>query len=96
MADIRESKYAHFLEDVCSDIVKTEPKNIAVVFFSGDGEEAHTHYFGNCYPAEVGQMAWQLNADAMLTMAQTNARLILEAAILEAAEEEEDGEPEEN
>jgi hypothetical protein len=30
-------------------------------------------------------MAWQLNADAMLTMAQANARLILEAA-----EEEED------
>ena len=59
MADIRESKYAHFLEDVCSDIVKTKPKNIAVVFFSDDGG-AHTHYFGTCYPAEVGQMAWQL------------------------------------
>lgn len=66
-------------------------KNIAVVFFSDDGE-AHTHYFGTCYPAEVGQMAWQLNADACLTLTQANAGLILEAA----EQEDEDGEPEEN
>ena len=91
MADIRESKYAHFLEDVCSDIVTTEPKNIAVVFFSDDGE-AHTHYFGTCYPAEVGQMSWQLNADACLTLTQANAGLFLEAA----EQEDEDGEPEED
>lgn len=91
MTDIRESKYAQFLENVCSDIVKTEPKNIAVVFFSNDGE-AHTHYFGTCYPAEVGQMAWQLNADACLNMTLANAGLILEAA----EQEDKDGEPEEN
>lgn len=80
-------KYAEFLESMIRDIVDTQPKNIAVCFFSEDGE-AHTHYFGTCYPAEVGQMAWQLNADAYLTMAQANARTILEAA------EEEDDEPE--
>lgn len=91
MADIRTTKYAEFLERVISDIAETKPKNIAVVFFSDDGE-AHTHYFGTCYPAEVGQMAWQLNADACLTLTQANAGLILEAA----EQEEEDGEPEEN
>ena len=77
-------QYGEFLESVIKDILETQPKNIAVVFFSDDGE-AHTAYFGTCYPAEVGQMAWQLNADAFLTMAQANAR-----TILEAAEEEED------
>lgn len=91
MADIRTTKYAEFLERVISDIAETKPKNIAVVFFSDDGE-AHTHYFGTCYPAEVGQMAWQLNADACLTLTQANAGLILEAA----EQEGEDGESEEN
>ena len=91
MSDIAKSKYAQFLKKVCSDIVETNPKNIAVVFFSDEGE-AHTHYFGTCYPAEVGQMAWQLNADACLTLTQANAGLILEAA----EQEDEDGEPEEN
>lgn len=91
MADIRTTKYAKFLERVISDIAETKPKNIGVVFFSDDGE-AHTHYFGTCYPAEVGQMAWQLNADACLTLTQANAGLILEAA----EQEDEDGEPEEN
>lgn len=77
-------EYGEFLESLIRDILETKPKNIAVVFFSDEGK-AHTHYFGNCYPAEVGQMAWQLNADAFLTMAQANAQ-----TILEAAEEEED------
>lgn len=80
-------KYAAWLERVIHDIVDVQPKNIAVVFFSADGEP-HTHYFGTCYPAEVGQMAWQLNADAYLAMTLATARMILEAA------EEEDDEPE--
>ena len=84
-------KYGEFLETVIKDILETQPENIAVVFFSDDGE-AHTHYFGTCYPAEVGQMAWQLNADACLTLTQENAGLILEAA----EQEDEDGESEED
>lgn len=81
-------EYGEFLENLIRDVIDTKPKNIGVVFFS-DGGEAHTHYFGECYPAEVGQMAWQLNADAFLTMAEANA-----SAIMEAAEEEYDDEPE--
>lgn len=81
-------EYGEFLESLIRDILETKPKNIAAVFFSDDGE-AHTCYFGTCYPAEVGQMAWQLNADAFLTMAQANARTILEAA----EEEEDESEP---
>lgn len=80
-------KYGEFLESLVKDILETQPENIAVVFFSDDGE-AHTLYFGKCYPADVGQMAWQLNADAMLAMAQANARTILDAA--ENEEDEED------
>lgn len=84
--DVAQSEYAQFLEMLIQNIMEHKPDKIAVMATMPDGM-AFTAIYGDCGPYDLAQMAFHLQADAMMEIVKRNARDILAAA--EEEEEEE-------
>ena len=85
MEDVTKSAYAEWLEDVIKTILEHKPEKICVCMLIQDGSTL-TNYFGECYHTEKAIMAHTINLDAIWDVTTANAK-----EILEAAEEEQDG-----
>lgn len=79
MNNITQSEYANWLEDLIKDIVEFKPEKIGVTFMCSNGD-AHTYYYGECYPQDKATMAYLFNSDAMMDTVLMNASLIVDAA----------------
>lgn len=85
MEDVTKSAYAEWLEDVIKGIMENKPEKIGVCCLLPDGSTM-TNYFGECYHNDKAIMAHTFNLDAIWEVTTANAK-----EILEAAEEEQDG-----
>ena len=86
MEDVTKSAYAEWLEDLIKNIMEHQPEKIGVCYFLPDGGTL-TSYFGGCYHMDKALMGYTMNLDATMEVVSANAK-----DILEAAEEEQDGE----
>jgi hypothetical protein len=85
MEDVTKSAYAEWLEEVIQGIMENKPEKIGVCCLLPDGSTM-TNYFGECYHNDKAIMAHTFNLDAIWEVTTANAK-----EILEAAEEEQDG-----
>jgi hypothetical protein len=83
--DVTKSNYAEWLEELIQDIMEHQPEKIGVCMFLPDGGTL-TSYFGGCYHTDKAVMAYTMNLDATMDVVSANAK-----DILDAAEEEQDG-----
>lgn len=82
--DIRESRYANWLEDMCKTVMELKPITMGVCMIAEDGTVC-TAYSGMISPQEKAVMAHHFYTDSMFEIMKANAK-----AIVDAAEEEED------
>ena len=85
MNDVTRSAYAEWLEELIQTIMEHQPKKLGVCILLPDGSTL-TSYFGECYHTDKAVMAYTFNLDAFWDVTTANAK-----EILEAAEEEQDG-----
>lgn len=86
MQDVTKSDYAEWLEEVIKGIMENQPEKIGVCCLLPD-VSTMTNYFGGCCHNDKAIMAHTINLDAIWEVTTANAK-----EILEAAEEEQDGE----
>lgn len=86
MEDVTKSEYAEWLEEFIKDIMELKPEKIGVCALLPDGCTL-TSYFGEVYHTDKAIMAHTINLDSIMDVTKANAR-----EILEAADEEQDGE----
>lgn len=84
--DVKHSEYAEFLETVIENIMEHQPEKIAVTAVMPSGM-AFTAVYGEVGPFDLAQMAFQMQADAMMEIIKRNATEIIEAADEEEEEE---------
>lgn len=84
--DVAQSEYAEFLEMLIQNIMEHKPDKISVIATMPNGM-AFNAIYGDCGPYDLAQMAFHLQADAVMEIVKRNARDILAAA--EEEEEEE-------
>lgn len=84
--DVAQSEYAEFLEMLIQNIMEHKPDKISVIATMPNGM-AFNAIYGDCSPYDLAQMAFHMQADAIMEIVKRNAREILEAA--EDEEEEE-------
>lgn len=77
--DVRESRYAPFLEDLIQMLMEHKPEVIGVVFFDQDGNQ-YSNYFGDPCPSEKALMGYRFTSDATFDEVMANARMIVEEA----------------
>lgn len=84
--DVMQSEYAEFLEALIKNIMEHQPDKIDVtaVMPSGMG---FTAVYGDVGPFDLAQMAFHMQADAMMEIVKINAKDIIEAAAEEEEEE---------
>lgn len=87
--DVRESPYAHFLENMIKGVMDGLPKHIGVCMLLPTGDAA-TIYYGDPGHQDVAVMSYHLNLDAMMGVMRANADQIVNAAE-GIAEEENNG-----
>ena len=85
MEDVTKSAYAEWLEEVIKTIMEEKPEKIGFCMILPNGSTM-TYYFGECYHTDKAVMAHTFNLDAIWDVTTANAK-----EILEAAEEEQDG-----
>ena len=85
MEDVTKSAYAEWLEEVIKDIMQYKPERLGVCMLLPDGG-TYTNYFGDCGHMDKALMGYTMNLDAIMEVTTANAK-----EILEAAEEEQDG-----
>ena len=85
MEDVTKSVYADWLEEVIKGILESKPEKIGVCCLLPDGSTM-TNYFGDCCHTDKAVMGYTMNLDAFWEVTTANAK-----EILEAAEEEQDG-----
>lgn len=86
MEDIRNTRYANWLEDVCKTVMELKPITMGVYMMAEDGTVC-TAYSGEISPQDKAMMAHHFYTDAMFEIMRANAKAIVDAA----KEEEEDG-----
>ena len=86
MDDVTKSGYAEFLEELIRNIMELQPEKIGVCALLPDGSTL-TQYFGGCYHTDKAVMGYTMNQDAIMDVITANIK-----DIMEAAEEEQDGE----
>lgn len=85
MEDVTKSKYAEWLEELIQHIMEYQPEKIGVCIFLPDGGTLSS-YFGGCGHMDKAMMGYTMNLDATMAVVFANAK-----DILEAADEEQDG-----
>ena len=85
MENVTKSAYAEWLEEFISDIMLYQPERIGVCMLLPNGG-TYTNYFGDCGHLDKAQMGYSMNLDAIMEVVTANAN-----DIVEAAEEEQDG-----
>lgn len=85
MNNVTKSPYAEWLEEFIQNIMEHKPQKFGVCILLPDGSTL-TSYFGECYHNDKAIMAHTFNLDAIWEVTTANAK-----EILEAAEEEQDG-----
>ena len=83
--DVTKSNYAEWLEEMIQNIMELQPEKIGVCMLLPDGATL-TSYFGGCYHTDKAVMGYTMNLDATMDVVSANAK-----DILEAADEEQDG-----
>ena len=86
--DIRESKYASVMEDLCRLMLETKPEKFGVCLMKENGDCACL-YWGGCGPYDKMAMADHMYADGIMRIVFANARQILKEA--EMQEDQDDG-----
>ena len=85
--DVKKSEYAEFLEMLIKNIMEHQPDKIAVTAVMPSGM-AFTAVYGDVGPFDLAQMAFHMQADAMMEIVKRNAKEVLEAAEEDDEEEE--------
>lgn len=85
MEDVTKSAYAEWLEEVIKDIMEYKPERFGICLLLPDGG-TYTNYFGDCGHMDKALMGYTMNLDAVMEVVNANAK-----DIVEAAEEEQDG-----
>jgi hypothetical protein len=85
LEDVTKSAYAKWLEEFIKSIMEFKPEKIGVCALLPDGGTL-TDYYGDCWYLDKAAMGFQMQSDAQLDVTMANARMILEAA-----DEEQDG-----
>ena len=85
MEDVTKSAYAEWLEDVIKDIMEYKPERFGICLLLPDGG-TYTNYFGDCCHMDKALMGYTMNLDAVMEVVNANAK-----DIVEAAEEEQEG-----
>ena len=90
--DVRNSKYAEWLEGLIKYLLEHQPEKIGVCAIVPDGNVL-TGFYGDCTPQDKAVMAYHIHTDAVFDTIKANAREVIEAA--EDQEEMTDSEREE-
>lgn len=85
MEDVTKSAYAEWLEELIKNIMELHPEKIGVCALLPDGSTL-TQYFGGCFYTDKVVMAYNMTVDAIMDVTKANAK-----DIMEAADEEQDG-----
>jgi len=87
-ADIRNSRYAPAMEELCRVLLQIQPEKVGVCLLTSDGNCA-CYYFGGCSPYDKMAMGNHHHIDGMMGIVLSNADRILREA--ERQEEQGDG-----
>lgn len=71
MSDIRNEKYAEWLEGALKEMVDLKPKKIAICCITADGSTA-TNYF-NCHAGDIASMVGSMQQDGLFMALEVNA-----------------------
>lgn len=85
--DVRESKYAKWLEGFIEKLMEYQPEKIAVCAIIPDGNYL-TGFYGDCLPTDKAVMAYHIHTDAVFDTIKANANEVIQAA--EEQEEEDE------
>lgn len=76
--DVRNSRYAQWLETFCRQVIELKPERIGVCVLNN--ESVMTAYYGEMCPEDKAIMAYHIQTDAVMDTVLANAKRIVAAA----------------
>lgn len=83
--DVRNTRYAEWLEAFCRQVVEMKPERIGVCVINKDA--VMTAYYGEMCPEDKAAMAYHIQTDAIMDTVLANAKSIVAAAEDDGSEE---------